>query len=112
MSSPTTPRRRRTSAVPRAVASEATQLVPDPTVETVDPVRARRNERIVAMLFLLSAGCTVGFCIAYVVIKLVSIDSALASNLTLGLMLTGALAALGMGMVLWTKLLMPHFDLV
>ena len=61
-------------------------------------------------MFLLSAGSTVGFVIGYVLIHLKSIDSVLTSNLVLGLTLTGALGFLGIGMVLWTKLILPHYD--
>jgi len=110
MSQPT--RRRRTPAVRRPAVTPETHSEQATPVDPVDQAAARRNERIVSLLFLLSAGCTVGFTAAYVIIKLKSIDSVLASNLTLGLMLTGALTALGMGLVLWTKLLMPHFDIV
>ena len=61
-------------------------------------------------MFLLSAGSTVGFAIGYVLIHLKSVDSALTSNLVLGLTLAGALTFIGIGMVLWTKLILPHYD--
>jgi quinol---cytochrome c reductase iron-sulfur subunit len=110
MTGPT--RRRRTPATRRPVIVDPSDSYQASPVEPVDPAVARRWERIVAALFLLSAGCTVGFSIAYFVIKLKGIDSVQASNFTLGLMLTGMVGFLGFGLVLWTKKLMPHFDLV
>jgi ubiquinol-cytochrome c reductase iron-sulfur subunit len=72
----------------------------------------KQSERLIAGMFLLSAGSTVGFGIAYVMIHLKSIDSVRTSNIVLGLTLAGALTFLGIGMVLWVKLIMPHYSVV
>src|SRR2546423_2303893 len=88
-------------------------MLPAPPAPPGPPTpKERRAERRVAAMFLLSAGCTVGFAIGYVLIHLKSIDSVRTSNLVLGLMLTGAIGFIGIGLVLWTKLILPHYDVV
>ncbi|MDX6287937.1 MAG: ubiquinol-cytochrome c reductase iron-sulfur subunit [Frankiales bacterium] len=76
----------------------------------VDAHAEQKSERQVALIFLASAACTVGFAIGYVAIGLKNINDVELSNYVLGLTLTGALGFLGIGMVLWTKLLMPHYQ--
>jgi ubiquinol-cytochrome c reductase iron-sulfur subunit len=83
-----------------------------PAAPSVPTAKERSAERKVASMFLLSAGCTVGFAIGYVLIHLKSIESARTSNYVLGLTLTGALGFLGVGMVLWVKLILPHYEVV
>ncbi|MFL6238003.1 MAG: Rieske 2Fe-2S domain-containing protein [Actinomycetes bacterium] len=88
-------------------------MLPAPPAAPPVPTRQEKSaERKVALMFLLSAGCTVGFAIGYVLIHLKSVESARTSNYVLGLMLAGALGFIGLGMVLWTKLIMPHYDVI
>jgi ubiquinol-cytochrome c reductase iron-sulfur subunit len=117
MSTPEQRRPRRTPARIRrpggaAVTKPEPNLPAPPAHPGPPPAAERRAERQVSAMFLLSAGCTVGFAIGYVLIHLKSIDSVRTSNIVLGLMLTGALGFIGIGMVLWTKLILPHYDVV
>jgi ubiquinol-cytochrome c reductase iron-sulfur subunit len=117
MSTPEQRRPRRTPATirrpgPAGEAPREPMLPAPPEPPPTATADDKRSERIVASMFLLSAGCTVGFAIGYVLIHLKSIDSARTSNLVLGLTLAGALTFIGVGMVLWTKLIMPHYDVV
>jgi ubiquinol-cytochrome c reductase iron-sulfur subunit len=117
---PQSPRRRRTPAIirraqsidPRAGGSEGREVVPhdEQPAPVVDPIAEKKAERQVALIFLASAACTVGFAAAYAAIGLKSLKSVELSNYVLGLTLTGALGFLGIGLVLWTKRLMPHYD--
>ncbi|MDT4937662.1 MAG: ubiquinol-cytochrome c reductase iron-sulfur subunit [Pseudonocardiales bacterium] len=106
---PPTPRPRRLLATIKRATTEAVIPHDEQPATVVDPAAEKRAERQVALLFLLSAGCTVGFAIGYSLIGLKSIRSVELSNYVLGLTLTGALGFLGIGLVLWTKLLMPHY---
>lgn len=80
-----------------------------------DPTAARRAERQVASLFLLSALGTLTFIVCYFVFKPgapdATMDTTRWSNLTLGLGLGVALFAIGIGAVLWAKTLMPDQEL-
>ena len=73
---------------------------------------ARRVEKIVAACFILAfiAGC--GFIAAYVGLEVHSVDATLRSNLALGFSLSVALAALGLGALLWVRHLMPNVEVV
>jgi ubiquinol-cytochrome c reductase iron-sulfur subunit len=84
------------------------QLPADPA----DEARAKRAERMVAACFTLAfiAGC--GFIAAYVGLGVHSIDKVLRSNLALGTSLSVALMALGLGALLWVRLLMPDVEIV
>ena len=75
-------------------------------------VHARRVEKIVAACFILAfiAGC--GFIAAYIGLEVHSIDATLRSNLALGFSLSVALAALGLGALLWVRHLMPNVEVV
>ncbi len=77
-----------------------------------DEVHARRVEKIVAACFILAfiAGC--GFIAAYVGLEVHSVDATLRSNLALGTSLSVALAALGLGALLWVRHLMPDVEVV
>ena len=117
MSAPEQRRPRRTPATIRrpgpAGGPPREPRLPAPPAPPGPPTAKEKSaERKVALMFLLSAGCTVGFAIGYVLIHLKSVDSARTSNLVLGLTLAGALGFLGIGMVLWTKLILPHYDVV
>ena len=75
-------------------------------------LHAKRVERLVAACFTFAfiAGC--GFIAAYVGLGVHSVDKALRSNLALGLSLGLALAALGLGALLWVRHLMPDVEVV
>ena len=117
---PQTPRRRRTPAIIRRAASvdrgvggsEGRDVSPrgEQPPAVTDSAAEKKAERQVALIFLASAACTVGFAIGYVAIGLESINDVELSNYVLGLTLTGALGFLGIGLVLWTKMLMPHYE--
>jgi ubiquinol-cytochrome c reductase iron-sulfur subunit len=84
------------------------QLPADPA----DEARAKRAERLVAACFTLAfiAGC--GFIAAYIGLGVHSIDKVLRSNLALGTSLSVTLMALGLGALLWVRLLMPDVEIV
>ena len=75
-------------------------------------VHAKRVERIVAACFTFAfiAGC--GFIAAYVGLGVHTVDKTLRSNLALGTSLGLALAALGLGALLWVRHLMPDVEIV
>jgi ubiquinol-cytochrome c reductase iron-sulfur subunit len=120
MTSPQPPEQRRPRRTPATIRRpdfgrtppREASLEPAPTPPAPPNPNEGRAERIVATMFLISAGCTVGFAIGYVLIHLKSIEAARTSNYVLGLTLGGALVFLGIGMVLWTKLIIPHYDVV
>ncbi len=72
-----------------------------------DPREERRAERRVALLFVISALATFGFCVAYVFMKIHTADYGAAQNYVLGATLALALFTLGAGQVLWAKALTP-----
>jgi ubiquinol-cytochrome c reductase iron-sulfur subunit len=73
-------------------------------------VHDQRAERVVAACFTLAfiAGC--GFIAAYVGLGVHTVDKTLRSNLALGLSLSVALLALGLGAVIWVRNLMPDVE--
>ena len=75
-------------------------------------LHAKRVERIVAACFTFAfiAGC--GFIAAYVGLGVHTVDKTLRSNLALGTSLGLALAALGLGALLWVRHLMPDVEIV
>ena len=75
-------------------------------------LHAKRVERLVAACFTFAfiAGC--GFIAAYVGLGVHSVDKTLRSNLALGISLGLALAALGLGALLWVRHLMPDVEVV
>ncbi|MFZ0324543.1 MAG: Rieske 2Fe-2S domain-containing protein [Actinomycetes bacterium] len=84
----------------------------------VDAHAAKRAERQVGLLFLLSAVCSLFFCVAYFVVgtdKLVwvpGLGETSAANLALGLSMGIALFALGAAAIHWAKKLMPDVEVV
>jgi ubiquinol-cytochrome c reductase iron-sulfur subunit len=76
------------------------------------PEHAKNAEKFVAACFLLAfiAGC--GFIAAYVGLEVHSVDAVLRSNLALGLSLSVALLALGLGSLVWVRNIMPDAELV
>ena len=73
-------------------------------------VHDRRAERVVAACFTLAflAGC--GFIAAYVGLGVHTVDKTLRSNLWLGLSLSITLFALGLGVLIWVRNLMPDLE--
>jgi ubiquinol-cytochrome c reductase iron-sulfur subunit len=75
-------------------------------------VHEKRAERVVAACFTLAflAGC--GFVAAYVGLGVHTVDKTLRSNLWLGLSLSIALLALGLGALIWVRSLMPNVETI
>ena len=76
-----------------------------------DPSRAKRAERLVAALFILSALASIGFIAAYVGLEVGPVDAVFRSNLALGLSMSVAFLALAIGAVVWVRHLMPNVEL-
>ena len=91
-----------------AVAEHDEENLP---VESDYPQHAKNAEKIVVFCFLLAflAGC--GFVAAYVGLGVHSVDKVFRSNLALGLSLSVALFALGLGALIWVRHLMPDFEM-
>lgn len=98
-------------------------LLPDPGIHehtwrpTDVSVKAeRRAERQVAILFGLSAVCTVLFVVCYIVFKAgvggQTVIGLGASNVTLGLTIGFALLFIGVGIIQWARKLMSDVELV
>src|SRR5213592_1953058 len=81
-----------------------------PAEPGTDPAQAKRAERVVAALFLLSMLASIGFIAAYVGLQVRSIDGTLRSNLALGLSMSVAFGALAVGAVIWVRYLMPTVE--
>lgn len=80
--------------------------------EPADLATAKRNERVVAALFILAMLAGIGFIAAYIGLEVrTSVDSVLRSNLALGLSMSVAFLALGAGAVIWVRTLMPDVEL-
>ena len=79
------------------------------------PVSARNWERVAAALFLISALASVGFVAAYVGLEVRgtgnAVDATLRSNLALGSAMSLAFLAVGAGMVIWVRNIMPPVEL-
>ncbi len=76
-----------------------------------NPERAKRAERVVALCFLISFVASAAFIASYVIFQVHTLDKALRSNLGLGISMTVAFGALGVGAVVWVRHLMPHVEL-
>jgi ubiquinol-cytochrome c reductase iron-sulfur subunit len=76
-----------------------------------NPERAKRVERVVALCFTISVLASLAFIASYVIFPVHSIDKVLKSNLGLGLSMTVALLALGVGATIWVRHLMPQVEL-
>lgn len=81
-------------------------------VEYPDERSARKAERVVALLFLVTFLATVAFIASYVVFQVGDIERTQVSNLALGGSLSVALLALACGVVVWVRRLMPKYNLV
>src|ERR1700728_2880466 len=73
--------------------------------------RAKKAERLVAVLFILSFLASVGFIAAYVGLEVGTVDSTLRSNLALGLSMSVAFLAVAVGAVIWVRHIMPPVEL-
>jgi len=73
--------------------------------------RAKRAERLVAALFILSMLASIGFVAAYVGLEVHSIAATQRSNLALGVSMSVAFGALAVGVVIWVRYLMPKVEL-
>jgi ubiquinol-cytochrome c reductase iron-sulfur subunit len=80
-------------------------------VEAEYPQHAKNAEKFVAACFVLAfiAGC--GFIAAYIGLEVHSVDAVLRSNLALGLALSVALLALGLGSLIWVRHIMPDAEM-
>lgn len=87
------------------VTRSSTDFVVEPA--KFDPIEDRRTERRVSATFLISALATVGFVAAYIAMKIHTPSYGAALNYTLGTTLGIALFALGAGLVMWAKYLLP-----
>jgi ubiquinol-cytochrome c reductase iron-sulfur subunit len=76
-----------------------------------DTVGAKKAERLVAALFVLSMLASIGFIAAYVGLEVGPIDAVFRSNLALGLSMSVAFLALGFGAVIWVRRIMPDVEL-
>ncbi len=94
-----------------AEAPELHELPTDPP----DPISARKWERVAAALFLISLLASVGFVAAYVGLEVHNggnvLDAVLRSNLALGSAMAVAFLAIGAGMVIWVRNIMPPVEL-
>ena len=73
--------------------------------------RAKKAERLVAVLFILSLLASIGFIAAYVGLEVGTVDSTLRSNLALGLAMSVAFLAVAVGAVIWVRHIMPPVEL-
>src|SRR5215469_1720961 len=73
--------------------------------------QAKRAERLVAALFILSMLASIGFIAAYVGLEVGSAGAAQRSNLALGISMSVAFGALAVGAVIWIRFLMPDVEL-
>ncbi len=76
-----------------------------------DPARAKRVERLIAALFILSMLAGIGFIAAYIGLEVHSVDAVLRSNLALGTSMSVAFLAIAIGATLWVRHLMPVVEL-
>jgi ubiquinol-cytochrome c reductase iron-sulfur subunit len=92
-------------------AVSARPAVPEP-VAAEREAKAKRAERLVAYLFLLSALASIGFIAAYIGMPVHTLPRVLHSNLALGSAMTVAFLAIAVGAVIWVRQLMPNVELV
>lgn len=96
------------TAQSEAPAAPPRELPADPD----DPDAAKRAEKIVAALFILSMLAGIGFIAAYIGLPVhVSVDAVLRSNLALGISMAVAFLALGVGATIWVRRLMPDVEI-
>jgi ubiquinol-cytochrome c reductase iron-sulfur subunit len=79
-------------------------------IEPADPAKAKRAERTVAALFILSTLAGIGFIAAYIGLPAGSVTRVFHSNLALGAAMTVAFLAVAAGAVVWVRSLMPNVE--
>jgi ubiquinol-cytochrome c reductase iron-sulfur subunit len=84
---------------------------PRAALESGDPVKAKRAERVVAFLFLLSMVASIGFIAAYIGMPVHSLPRTFHSNVALGAAMTVAFLSLAVGAVIWVRRLMPNVEI-
>jgi ubiquinol-cytochrome c reductase iron-sulfur subunit len=77
-----------------------------------NPATAKTAERVVAACFLLSMVASIGFIAAYIGLEVHSVDATLRSNLALGLSMSVAFLAVGVGATIWVRSIMPDVEQV
>jgi len=90
-----------------------------PRLTDIEPKAAKRAERIVAGLFVLSAIATIGFMVCYTeipnnrqtLVDFFPLGAVSASNFALGVTLGVALFAMGAGAIYWARTLMTDVEL-
>jgi len=92
---------------PGSTAPESPRELP---ASPANPAKAKTAERIVAALFILSMLASIGFIAAYVGLEVHSVDATLRSNLALGLSMSVAFLAIGAGVVVWVRNIMPNVE--
>lgn len=93
-------------------AESTTEPEATPGVTFQDEATARKAERWVALLFVITFLAGVAFIASYVIFQVGTIDRTAASNLALGGSLTVALLALAIGITVWVRNIMPKYSLV
>src|SRR6266566_147080 len=76
-----------------------------------DPERAKRAERVVALCFMISFVASAAFVASYVIFQVHTVDKTFRSNVGLGISMTVAFLALGVGATIWVRHLMPHVEI-
>jgi ubiquinol-cytochrome c reductase iron-sulfur subunit len=77
-----------------------------------NPAKAQTAEKVVATFFILSMLASIGFIAAYVGLEVGSVDATLRSNLALGLSMSVAFLAMGVGATIWVRNIMPNVEQV
>jgi ubiquinol-cytochrome c reductase iron-sulfur subunit len=77
-----------------------------------NPARAKTAERVIAAFFILSMLASIGFIAAYVGLEVHSVDATLRSNLALGVSMSVAFMAMGVGATIWVRNVMPDVEQV
>jgi ubiquinol-cytochrome c reductase iron-sulfur subunit len=77
-----------------------------------NPAKAQTAEKVVATFFILSMLASIGFIAAYVGLEVGSVDATLRSNLALGLSMSVAFLAVGVGATIWVRNIMPNVEQV
>src|SRR5712692_6857715 len=77
-----------------------------------NPAKANTAEKVIAACFILSMLASFGFIAAYVGLEVHSVDATLRSNLALGLSMSVAFMAMGVGATIWVRSVMPDVEQV
>ena len=100
---PATARRLLAAEPPDGAAAVQREIPMEPN----DPSRAKRAERVVALLFTLSFLGSAGFIASYFIFQVHSVSRTTASNLGLGISMSVSFLALAAGAVVWVRSVMP-----